>query len=659
MVLLALVVGSSARAQQASLGEQLLPNTTKGALLVTNVEHLNQQWDQTQLGQLLNQPVMEPFIKDMRRQMQERFARLRARLGLTLDDLRGVPSGELDIAVVQPAADKAAVVLLVDVRGHLPQARELLNKVAVNLTNQGGKKTPYSVGGVSLLLFDVPKSEDYPAGRIVYFLDEKDSLLGAADDVDVVKDILQRKMGQAAPNSSLGDVAAFRHVMARCGQHAGRTTPQIRWFVEPLGYSQAMRILTPEEKRNQDKNMVEVFRNQGFDGVQGVGGHIDLKTVYQGSPFEMLHRTAIFAPGPYRAAPDPRKSGKLDAEAPNPYKGVVPMKVFTLPNSRNFALPPFIPNQVAKCTMFNWNLLSAFDNCAPLIDELYGEGEIGIWQDILDGLEIDEDGPQISLRNELVAHLDPRVTMISEYLPQITTKSERLLFAVKIKPGNEAQVIAALKKWLRPSDPTIEIRKFQGLDIWETVEPKRSSGPAPVNVTLPRYTPNRKSAPSGRRRVGRNGRNKQDDAFLPHRSVTVFQGHLLIASHLDFLVDILRRAKTPDPLFDAMDFRLVSSKLAVVGAGDDCLRSFSRTDEEFRPTYELIKMGKMPEAETMFGRMLNGLFGVPKQGTVRKQEIDGKEMPNYQVVRRSLGPAGTYGRTERDGWFIVGFMLEK
>jgi hypothetical protein len=44
---------------------------------------------------------------------------------------------------------------------------------------------------------------------------------------------------------------------------------------------------------------------------------------------------------------------------------------------------------------------------------------------------------------------------------------------------------------------------------------------------------------------------------------------------------------------------------------------------------------------------------------MRDQEIEGEEMPDYQVVRRYLGPAGVFATSESDGWFVVGFMLPK
>ncbi|HLA85167.1 MAG TPA: hypothetical protein VJL29_10260, partial [Thermoguttaceae bacterium] len=286
---LVMIFGLPARAAQPSLGEQLLPKTTKGVVLVSNVQQLTKQWEQTQLGKLMDEPEMEPFVKDLRRQFQDRFSRLRERLGVTLDDLRGVPSGELDFAVVQPAKDQAAVALLIDVKGHLPQARELLEKVTANLTAQGGKRTPYEIPGVTLLVFDMPAAGEDPESQVAWFLHEEDSLLGAADNLEVVKDIFQRKAGKGEKGDTLGDVEAFRQVMARCQKHAGPAEPQVRWFVEPLGYMETVRTFTPPERRRKGTTIIDVFRDEGFSAIQGVGGYVDLKVQYNGAAYEILH----------------------------------------------------------------------------------------------------------------------------------------------------------------------------------------------------------------------------------------------------------------------------------------------------------------------------------------------------------------------------------
>jgi hypothetical protein len=87
-----------------------------------------------------------------------------------------------------------------------------------------------------------------------------------------------------------------------------------------------------------------------------------------------------------------------------------------------------------------------------------------------------------------------------------------------------------------------------------------------------------------------------------------------------------------------------------------------RTDEAYRPVYELLRQGKMPESETLLGRLLNRLLTPPEdedEGILREQKIDGRQLPDFEMVRRYFSPSGTIVRTSEDGWFIVGATLSK
>ncbi len=60
----------------------------------------------------------------------------------------------------------------------------------------------------------------------------------------------------------------------------------------------------------------------------------------------------------------------------------------------------------------------------------------------------------------------------------------------------------------------------------------------------------------------------------------------------------------------------------------------------------------------MLGRLLNQTM-VPKEGEARKQQVPSKNMPQYDIVRRALGPAGAVMTSEPTGWFLKGFDLKK
>jgi hypothetical protein len=70
----------------------------------------------------------------------------------------------------------------------------------------------------------------------------------------------------------------------------------------------------------------------------------------------------------------------------------------------------------------------------------------------------------------------------------------------------------------------------------------------------------------------------------------------------------------------------------------------------------------MPESETLLGRVLNRLLTTPEdedEGVLRKQKIDGRKLPSFEMVRRYFSPMGTAVRSTDDGWFIVGATLTK
>ncbi len=81
--------------------DSLLPKTTVGFVTATNYPRLAAQWNATQLGTLMATPVMKPFEEDLHEQMQNQWQDVADRLGIHLDDLRGVPTGEASLALIR------------------------------------------------------------------------------------------------------------------------------------------------------------------------------------------------------------------------------------------------------------------------------------------------------------------------------------------------------------------------------------------------------------------------------------------------------------------------------------------------------------------------------------------------------------------------------
>jgi hypothetical protein len=584
---------------------------------------LSDHWNKTQLGQLVKDPAMKAFIEDLRRQFNERWSGARERLGFALEDLQGLPGGEVAGALIQPGPEQVASVLLVDVTGHRKEADALLEKVSANLKKQGATLSQHEVSGVKVKEFALAKAHgkgsDEPQLYAIFFL--KDDLLGVCDDLEVAKGMLARALRKSG--GSLAEVPAYQAVMKRLKADAGKEVAQVRWFIQPMGYLEVLRAARPESQRRRGRTMLDVFRAQGFTGLRGAGGTLDFAV----DGYEMIHRTAVFAPPPREKS----------------------MKILKFPNATEFSPQPWVPGAVANYCTFYVDVHNAFENLGPMVDELYNEGKPGFWNDILAGLHTDPNGPKINLRKELVAHLGNRVTIVADYELPITPTSERLLFAIEAK--DEKAVAAALTKLFK-NDREMRRLDLEGRVIWESV-PEDHSAEQVVDVQgLPPLGPDTGKPP--RALPSRQG------SLMPNEALTVAHGHLLVASHLSFLKKVLGKIPERERLTSAVEYKLVAKATAKM-AGDrkKMADNFAKTDEQYRPTYELIRQGKMPESETLFGRLLNTFLGPGKKGVPRKQEIEGSKMPEFDYVRRYLGPAGLYATSEENGWFIKGFLLPK
>jgi hypothetical protein len=596
---------------------------------------LSENYNKTQLGKLTADPKMEEFTKDVRRQFEIRWSAVHARLGLTLDDLQEVSSGEVCVGLIEPVENTSALAIVIDATGKLSKAHELMDRVKKNLTDQGGKRTVLKVPECpdQVIQFEMPippeeqeaaasklpggrqtesasAAKDQAKPRLSYYV-LTGNVLCSSDDLAVMQGILSRLAGKKG--GSLSEVEGFKKVLERCKTDIPDITPQIRWFIYPLGYAAAARAAQSPQQRRKGKSILEIMRNQGVGAIQGVGGYAS----FSSEGFDLVHRTAVYAPLPYKNA----------------------MKMLVLLNGKDYTPQKWVPREIATYSTLYFDVLNAFDNFGPLFDEMYGAGS-GDWEDVLRGEELDENGPKINLREELFKKLGQRVSMLTDYELPITTASERLLFA--IESTDDKAVAKALQKWFG-NDPTAKRREIDGHVIWEIVENEGPELDTP-EISLgdvPDLAPQAKRKKSNQQNV------------MPHAAATVVDGNLFIASHLDFLLKVLR---SDDPLVQDIDYQMVKETIDQLVPQDKCARIFSRTDEEYRPTYEMIKQNKMPESESMFAKFLNKLFGEDKKGT-RQQKIDGSKMPDFEMVRHYLNPAGMQITSEKDGWFLKGFIL--
>ncbi len=589
---------------------------------------LEAHWRQTQMGLLADDSAMQPFMEDLRQQLQDKFSILRDKLGFTLDDLQNVPGGEMSLGLIERPGQKAALAITIDISGHEQQAAALLATIEKNFAARGAPKQIVKKNDTSLLVFTFPARRHHGSPvQTVYFLHE--GVLCGVDDLSEAKAMLRRFSGKAEDN--LRSVPAYQATMAACRNEAQGLEPEVRWYIDPFGLARSIRSLGKSILPRHGKDMIKLLAEQGFDAIRGIGGHVNLLVEGQ---VEVVHRTKIYAPA---------VSGKKK----DPLRWNLAMRMLQLPNADALTAPPWVPRRSATYATAKFDIQNAFDHIGTLFDAMAGYKDA--FQTTLDGMEKDPYGAQVNIRNEFVAFMGEQVTIVTDYRTPIYLDSERSLFM--IEATDERKLAKTLAK-LMEEEPDVERRDFHGVAIWERIP--AGSQIDELQIGAPVLNP---------LQMVEDEQEEGDEArVLPNSAVCVALGHLMMASDIDFLREILVGFAQRETLANSEDYLQVEALLNRLAPGEKSGWMFSRMDESSRPTYELIRQGKMPEAETLMGKLLNDLLTTDvekEEGQLRKQRIDGSQLPSFEMVRRYLGPTGLVLRSDPDGWFLTGAMLNK
>lgn len=611
-------------------GETLFPATTKGMISVPDVYRLEENWNKTQIGQMTLDPVMQPFVEDFKRQFKEKWTDLSEKLGLTLEDLEGIPGGEVTVGLIQPGKNMASLAVVVDVTGKAAEAAELMTKIDKNMTAKKATKAITTVKGAKVTTYTLLKKPGEKVARQAVFFTHND-VFSASDSSATTAGILSRMDGTATDN--MANLPAYKAVMNRVAQSAGPQVPEIRWFVEPFGYTEASRIINPPKEKKKGKDLLKILSEQGFqEAIQGLGGYIHF---YVDAKYEVIHRTAVHAPAV--------KGAKGDE------KYHLAARMLRFPNGGKLDPQTWIPRELSTYASLNIEIARAFEYSSTLVDAYIGEP--GTFEDVIRGLIEDPHGPKIDLRKDIVAHLGQRCTVITDSSLPVTPKSERIVIAVE--SINPAELAKAIEKVMK-ADPDVRKVVVKGHTVWEIVQEDDENLP---NLDIDSgFDP---TGANGFDPTGGGAGEEEPRRKLPNSAVTVARGQLLVATHIDFLEKVLVDFEPHETLSTNVDYIRVMDEMDALFGATRSGRFFSRTEEEFRPTYELIRAGKMPESESVLGKLLNTLLGTGEEGEVRKQKIDGSQLPDFETVRRYFGPAGGELVSEDDGWFMLGVLLSR
>ena len=419
--------------------DQLMSHNARGFVSVPDIEELVTKWNQTQLGHLVKDEAMKPFIDDLKSQLKRKMAGVKEKLAVEFSDLREVAGGEIGIGMVERENARATVSLAVDVTGNQNRLEQLLAKVDKDLSKRKAVRDTVDIGGTPLTVYEIPPQSEKDVPRTaVYF--EHDNMFCACDNREEAEEMLRRFDGGG---TSLADMKPYQVTMKQCQEESEGIEPQMRWFVDPFGYARCVRSYRKEEKQ-RGKDYVSILDSQGFDAIQGAGGYVSFSV---GGAYELLHRTSVFAP-PIPGAPE---------------KYELAMRMMEFPNSGTMQAQGWSPRKLACYRTFNIDVSKAFENFDTLFDAIAGYEDA--FANMLEGLEKDPYGPQVDVREDFVAHLGQRLTLVTDYQLPITPKCERFLFAIELE--DQDAIDKTVRKFMESEENAVET-EFEGRVIWKS-----------------------------------------------------------------------------------------------------------------------------------------------------------------------------------------------
>jgi hypothetical protein len=668
---------------QVPPSETLLPASTQFWVSAPDLQESDKKWNETNLGKLMDDPIMKPFRDDLNKQLRERREEEGSiSLGISWEDARTIAGGEACMALVHPPKRQPSRIVLVDVTGKAEPAGALMKRQRDDVIKQGAKHSAEKVGDATLNI--------YTKGEKVRLVDVRhENFFCAGTDKEVVTYILKRYLKLSAEKDDLANFAPYIQVQLRLAADNkllkvdAKAKPHLRWFTQPIGYGRAQQALNPE--RDPDKlNMLDVATKSGFEAMQGVGGFVQ----FSEGPYDILHRTAAFAPKPWTKS----------------------MHMLSLVNDNGLLATDdaWIPADLATHSTLYLELLKAFDNFGPFFDEAVAGGKKNAWDRSVKAWKLDEYGPKVDVRDEIIKRLVvrkegrdvARCTWITDNRHPVTPTSERQLTAVKIRPtpddyaalgmgadgrtctaetatpaqhkaaheAAEREVRDAVNRFYKP-DERVKLAILHkgmapGIDVWELLPEEDEEDDTPAKKK-------KKKAPAVEVDVkGAKGAKVPAPAepLVEPESVCVTQGYLLYATHLSLMRKVVKHiAGGGLPLAADADYGAVMDRLdgelKLRNWPNSAARRFSRTDEEYLVNYELARTGELKQSESLIAGILTGI------SNPGGKPLDYTKLPKYGAARVYLKPNGLLVRSETEveakdaktwcGWFVVGFVLKK
>ena len=433
-------VAAAQTADTKVLSNQILPKDTYFYMSMPSVEGFKESFEKSSGGRLFADPALEEFKAEvtnaMSSEMQDSLSKVHDALGLTVDELMAIPTGEVTLAVSKASSNKMGLILFMDygsheseVQGLLEKASAALNNVdeleAANVEHDGTELTMYTVTS------DVAKQTPL-AKEFGWFL--KDERLVVSNSSALLKLTLDNWAGGS--EKTLKNNSVYAYIMEKCESTPGAGL--MTTYVDPVGMFTALVQTGSLGPNGAAAGMaIGFFPTLGINQLKGIGSSGEMG----GDEFEGVSRSFLYCEQPPQGA----------------------MQVFQL-DIVDAVPPSWVKEDASVWMATKWKAGEAYAAVETLFDMFQGAGA---FESHIESLSTQ--GPQVHIKNDVIDQLDGRMQMVMSPGDRTSkATSDDMLFAIGVK---DDQAFGDLLSKLT-SDPTFpgESRELNGATVYD-IEP--------------------------------------------------------------------------------------------------------------------------------------------------------------------------------------------
>ena len=247
------------QAAERPRSDELLPETTVAYVQIENVRDFAGKLADTNTGRMLADEKIAPLVSDLFQTAEDAYSDVEDQIGLSLEEIKNLPAGEVCFAVIAPKRKTPAFVLIVDtdeesetVGKALERGRELASDMELEIESE-------ETDDVTFEKFTVQ-------GQKISFF-RKGGTIVISSNHDELISIVDRWMGREVEKiRPLTENRKFITIMNRC--RGTKDTPaDMRFFVDPIKLAKS--ATRGNAAAQLGLNFLPIL---GLDGLLGVGG---------------------------------------------------------------------------------------------------------------------------------------------------------------------------------------------------------------------------------------------------------------------------------------------------------------------------------------------------------------------------------------------------